>query len=326
MDTSISQAFKNALWGDFEEDSDFPAKRPLLAHYTSVATLEKIVSTDQVWLSNPLYMNDLEEMHFAMNAGAEGFRTSPYLSAACDSSRRHTFLVKKFDELFSNFDRNHALDTYVMCLSEHSPGRDDGLLSMWRGYGANGNGVAIVFDTANLSPNNDSPLIVGKVRYQSHPQRLEWIDKKLYDLAEVLATTERTDGDLSLAAHHFIERLKLFALFTKHDGFSEEQEWRVVYMNERDPKALMKPMFGYAITSRGVEPKLKLELSKVAHVLGSGVTLETLIVQIILGPSISSTLSEDSVRRMLIIAGKESLSFLVSASSIPFRSTTSSGI
>ncbi len=309
MNIPVSQAFKDVLWGDFEEESDFPAKRPLLAHYTSVATLEKIVSTDQIWLSNPLYMNDLEELHFVMNAGAEDFKTSQHLIAVCNSRERHQFLVKKFNELFNNFDRNHVLDTYVMCLSEHTPGRNDGLLSMWRGYGANGNGVAIVFDTANLSPNNDSPFVVGKVRYQSHPQRLEWIDKKLYELAAVLAKTERTDGDLSLAAHHFIERLKLFALFTKHDGFSEEQEWRVVYMNERDPKALMKPMFGYAITNRGVEPKLKLELSKVAQVLGSGVTLETLIDLIILGPSISSILSENSVRRMLTIAGKENLSF-----------------
>ena len=211
-----------------------------------------------------------------------------------------------------------------MCLSEHTPGKNDGLLSMWRGYGANGNGVAIVFDTAKLNPNEASPFVVGKVKYQSHPERLQWIDNKLYELAQVLATTELTDEALSLAAHVFIERLKLFSLFTKHDGFSEEQEWRIVYMSERDPQASMKPMFGYAITSRGVEPKLKLDFSKVSEALGSGVSLDSLVDLIILGPSISSIMSENSVRRMLEVVGQESIASLVSASSIPYRSSAGS--
>ena len=323
MNSPFAQALETALWSDFEAESDFPTKRPLLAHYTSVSTLEKIASTDQIWLSNPLYMNDLEELRFGMNAGADDFRSSQHLAQVFDSSERHAFLVKRFDELFSKFDSNHALDTYVMCLSEHTPGENDGRLSMWRGYGANGNGIAIVFDTARLNPNEASPFIVGKVKYQSHPDRLEWIDRKLYELAQVLATTELTDDDLSLAAHFFIERLKLFALFTKHDGFSEEKEWRIVYMNERDPKGLMKPMFGYAITGRGVEPKLKLQFSKVAEVLGTGVTLESLVDLFILGPSISSVLSENSVRRMLTLASREDLASLVTASSIPYRATAS---
>lgn len=323
MNSPITEALTTALWSDFESENDFPSKRPLLAHYTSVSTLEKIVSTNQVWLSNPLYMNDLEELRFGMNAGADDFRSSQHLAEVCESSERHAFPVKKFDELFSNFDSNHALDTYVMCLSEHTSGKNDGLLSMWRGYGANGSGVAIVFDTAKLNPNEASPFIVGRVRYKSHPERLEWIDKKLYELAQVLATTELADENLSLEAHVFIERLKLFALFTKHDGFSEEQEWRIVYMNERDPQGLMRPMLGYAITGRGVEPKLKLEFSKVAQVLGSGVSLESLVDLIILGPSISSILAENSVRRMLTVAGQADLAALVTASSIPYRATTS---
>jgi hypothetical protein len=319
MNSHFAEALTTAVWNDFESDNDFPNKRPLLAHYTSVSTLEKIVRMDQVWLSNPLYMNDLEELRYGMNAGADAFRSSQHLAKVCDSREEYVFLVKKFDELFSNFDSNHVLDTYVMCLSEHNPEKNDGLLSMWRGYGANGNGVAIVFDTAKLNPSEASPFIVGKVRYKTQPERLEWIDRKLHQLAKVMATTELTEENLSLAAHEFVEWLKVFALFTKHDGFSEEQEWRIVYMNERDSQGLMRSMFGYAITSRGVEPKLKLEFSKVAQVFGSGVSLESLVDLIILGPSISSILSEKTVRRMLEVAGQANLAALVTASAIPYR-------
>ena len=157
MNSSFAEELTTALWSDFESENDFPSKRPLLAHYTSVSTLDKIVSMNQVWLSNPLYMNDLEELRFGMNAGADDFCSSQHLAEVCESSGRHAFLIRKFDELFSSFDKNHALDTYVMCLSEHTSGNYDGLLSMWRSYGANGSGVAIVFDTAKLKLNEASP-------------------------------------------------------------------------------------------------------------------------------------------------------------------------
>ena len=50
-----------------ELDSDVQRiinERPLLAHYCSIATLEKIVSNQEVWLSNPLFANDFEELRF----------------------------------------------------------------------------------------------------------------------------------------------------------------------------------------------------------------------------------------------------------------------
>jgi hypothetical protein len=37
----------------------------LLAHSTSVPTIEQILRTNQMWLSNPLYMNDMQEMRAA---------------------------------------------------------------------------------------------------------------------------------------------------------------------------------------------------------------------------------------------------------------------
>lgn len=43
------------------------------------------------------------------------------------------------------------------------------------------------------------------------------------------------------------ERLKLFALFTKHDGFKEEKEWRVVYLSERDTGKKLRSMLGYPL-------------------------------------------------------------------------------
>ena len=48
------------LWADLKGDDSYPAKRPLLAHYTSMVVLEAILRDNEVWFSNPLFMNDLE--------------------------------------------------------------------------------------------------------------------------------------------------------------------------------------------------------------------------------------------------------------------------
>jgi hypothetical protein len=46
---------------------------------------------------------------------------------------------------------------------------------MWRGYGGNGSGAAIVFDTAKLSPPEESPLILAQVHYGTTEKRRNWL-------------------------------------------------------------------------------------------------------------------------------------------------------
>jgi hypothetical protein len=55
-----TNALFSPLWSDVDSAQTFPSARPLLAHYTSMANLERILSTNQIWFSNPLYMNDWE--------------------------------------------------------------------------------------------------------------------------------------------------------------------------------------------------------------------------------------------------------------------------
>jgi Protein of unknown function (DUF2971) len=320
MTASIHAGLNEVLWEDLPEETLFPASRPLLAHYTSVEVLEKILAHNEMWFSNPLYMNDWEELQYGMNTGASQFLTNSHLIEASGSAEVHGKLVACFDQLFYDFDTKHAIDTYVLCFSKHSPENNDGLLSMWRGYGARGSGVALVIDTAKQGVIEHSPLILGIVHYASHSQRLEWIDSKLAQLAEIVRAQPKTDENLYYVAHSWIERLKLFSLFTKHDGFSEEQEWRVVYMSERETTNALSSMLGYLVTARGVEPKLKLKLTVLPGVVDSSVSIEVLTDRIILGPSISTVLAENSVRKMLRLNGKASLAERVVASSIPYRS------
>lgn len=208
---------------------------------------------------------------------------------------------------------------YVFCLSEHQESDNDGLLSMWRGYGAQGNGAAMVLDFSKLEAQEDSPLIISKVEYASKEEREDWIKYKLSEFANILKQAQLEDEQLYLAAHFLFERLKLFALFTKHRGFTEEKEWRVVYLPDRDPNGILKPMFDYSLGKKGVEPKLKLKLEPIDGIMPSGVKLESLVSKIILGPAISSILEQKSIIRMLQKIGKDNMADKITPSTIPFR-------
>ena len=278
---------------------------PLLAHYTSIDVLEKIMKTDEIWLSNPLFMNDLEEVRFSLQQGARSFLQNEVVSEACGSPERAQLLKHAFSHYYNQFDKEHAFDTYVFCLSEHDPTNTDGLLSMWRGYGGQGNGAALVFNTRFVTEDNPaSPLILTRVHYASADKRIEWLNDKLLQWCVILKNASIPDDKIHVAAYLFFHAIKFFALKSKHDGFKEEREWRIIYMPERDPQRIWKEKLKlhYVVGPRGVEPKLilKIEPFDPAQTWKFG----DIISNIILGPSLSSWLARRSIERMLEAVGK----------------------
>lgn len=317
--TFFDRAFKK-LWVDFEDELSFPSSRPLLAHYTSIQTFEQIVTKEQFWFSNPLFMNDLEELRFGMNEGASELHKNSAIRDACRTQENYKKLLDSFDNQFNDFDSKHVLNTYILCFSEHAPDDNDGLLSMWRGYGNSGSGAALVIDTAKINDDPESPLIIGKVHYASKDERKKWISEKLISLADVISDHAKVEDDFFDAARAWMHRLKTFALFTKHHGFHEEREWRIVYMSDNDREQSFKKYFGHLATNRGFEPKLKLPIKPIPELKTENISLGTLVNRIILGPSVSSTLAANSLRQMLRNIGQIDLAEKVVTSGTPFRS------
>ena len=95
-DEVIVQAF-NAVFDEIVMSEDFPAGRPLLAHYTSLGSLEKNLDTNEIWFSNPLLMNDLEEVRFGVLRGASIVRESAQLVEACGTTARAELFRNEFD-------------------------------------------------------------------------------------------------------------------------------------------------------------------------------------------------------------------------------------
>lgn len=319
LDMDITEQAYEKLWEDVDKENSFPHIRPLLAHYTSITTFESIIQHDELWFSHPLEMNDWEELIFGMREGAKAFRQHAGLRSACGAQKAHSKLVNYFDHYFLEFEDKHAFDTYILCFSEHDLTDNSGSLSMWRAYGQNGNGISLVIDSSEITYNESSPFIIAPVSYGSIDDRRSWINKKLDALSVLMTDVDMDDKCLNTLANQWVQRLIVFSLFSKHDGFREEKEWRIVYISDRDTEGGFKEMLSYHASNDGLQPKLKLKLKDIPDALGGTISLEKLIHRIILGPTTSSVLAEKTLGRLVEQKGKHSLTRKISASSIPFR-------
>ena len=313
--TMSDETLDQVLWSDMQREPA-PGELPLLAHYTSIGTLERIAQTGEIWFSNPLYMNDVDELRYGMNLGLHAVRSHAGLREACPPAH-YNALLDAFDDLYTAFDGDSAFDVYVFSCSEHDDEiGDDGLLSMWRGYGGDGNGVAIVFDMEPLLAAR-SPLVIQQVQYRSYEASEAWMEEKLQHFAHALQGLGGPVAQMTAAAAALFERIKLFALFTKHRGFHEEREWRIVYLRELDRDGVFTQQLHYAIGSRGIEPRLRFD----TQVLGPAPhppSLEHMVRRIILGPVLATPLALRSVVRMLELY-QPSWADRVARSSTPYR-------
>ncbi|WP_420102521.1 DUF2971 domain-containing protein [Bosea sp. (in: a-proteobacteria)] len=163
------------LWDDISDQDEYWNKKPLLAHYTSLGNLESILRTRELWFANPTLMNDREELEFGLQQGMNAIVSNTELRE-CFSPADYTRFIGSVEYKFGLFIEEQFPDTYIFCTSEIDKTETDGRLAMWRAYGFDGNGVAIVFDTAKIkNGGRDAPLTIVKVEYRTNQDRVEWL-------------------------------------------------------------------------------------------------------------------------------------------------------
>lgn len=298
------------------EAKNFPQFRPLIAHYTSIHVLESIAKHNEIWMSHPLQMNDTQEL-------IEGLRVARHAFLECRNLKNA--LAEKwwpyfeaYKKIESDFLTTHAYDTYIFCFTEHDANDTDGALSMWRGYGGDGSGIAIVVNTGLLvEPTQPTPFVFSKIAYRSAIERKAVLDEAAEIAAKwVTGSAGKLVGAENLGRSFFRIAL-LAALFTKHNGFGEEREWRLVYLAEDDTNGRR---YHYHLGPRGPEPKLKVKIASDSLLSQAELSLDKIVDRILLGPTAASSLSQFAVRRMLReYDASRPLEQRVIASSTPFR-------
>ncbi len=91
--TEIVRQYES-LYNTFETKTS-PDNPILLAHYTSVQVVEQILKNNEIWLANPLYMNDLEEMRVGVLIGNKIF--PEYAEKVGGTSDRSTLLTNAYN-------------------------------------------------------------------------------------------------------------------------------------------------------------------------------------------------------------------------------------
>ena len=170
---TLKKLFKN-IWDDIDQENPTPDQRPLLAHYTSIRNLENILRSEEIWFSHPRSMNDISEQRF----GFDKFRSIINYDHEFEKSFQWKFGFSIFRGLFNQYcsllDRGWFDNIYCFCLSEHETNDQDGKLSMWRGYGANGSGVALVIDPKKVKGFIDPSIVFARVKYPNEVFQTEW--------------------------------------------------------------------------------------------------------------------------------------------------------
>ncbi len=200
----------------------------LLFHYRSLEGFWKLIESDSFWATNARFSNDEVEQKLGMSKMKEAYWDAGVLP--------------------------EVTDCYIVCFCEQ-----DDKLSQWRGYAQNG--VSIGFDFSNVRPYFVAPIDgksggatiynecckVGYFNSDTSKENIyEWtcVSKEEYNGAQ-----KYWDGVL-------MNRIP----FIKHEGFVEEDEYRLVFegegierfihyrdgMNTKIPYIVVKPCSGTA--------------------------------------------------------------------------------
>jgi hypothetical protein len=145
------------------------------------------------------------------------------------------------------------------------------------------------------------------------------LEEKTKKWCRIIEEGQIPTDKLYLAAHTLFMAIKVYALTSKHKGFDEEREWRIIYLPDRDPNGLMKSNLSYVIGKQGVEPKLKFKIEPMALDKPEVWAFDEILDRIILGPSLSSMLARSSIIRMLQVIGRPTFGPKVISSGIPLR-------
>lgn len=317
---AILNAYSEMLHYEITAKDDIASVRPFLAHYTSLESLENILENKEFWLSNPLDMNDWEEVSFGVDNGVDIAASHEGLKQALGTEERIRTFYQALNDAHKSFADEHVLDLYIMCFSHHQPSDDgDGRLSMWRGYGNAGKGAAIVFDTSKVTFLDYSPLVWAPVVYDDTETRMKNIQDKITQVAEFIENNPIPDDAIAVFGTELFKRFCLYAIFSKHIGFGEEKEWRLVYFKDRDRGKQLTQHFGYFNGHDGIQPKLKLPAKPIGKVIHDDLVLSEIVHSIIVGPASSSPLTKHAIERMLEQIKMPKLKAKLRMSTIPFR-------
>lgn len=278
-------------------------------HYTSIATLLKILDTNRLRFSNKLYLNDYSE--------------GKYVLDLCE---------KKIEEVWPNtqkYSKENFLNELTVLKShlnktqfhiyQVSFSQCGDNLTMWNYY-AKGDGANIQFSLPNLVKSFDSHFLTAAqwpVGFLHAPviydeeQQVNILKRLLNDFANCEAYTNEWYMFVSWA-------ILYVGTFFKHKGFADEKEYRIAYSPFFDP---LKPDTCLTLISPNGE-SYRVELWQREKMLVPYIDVDfdiKAVEKIILSPRLETDSIDEGLKIALRRNGYNTNQVKISKSEIPVR-------
>jgi hypothetical protein len=294
--------------------SDVRTRDARFVHYTSAASGLNIINSKSIWMRNTTCMSDYSEVRHGFGTLNRHPNTKALLQAldhAVNGVGREALT------LFNQWWNDTQFGTYVTSISEHNDGEDQhGRLSMWRAFARASARIAIVLKIPMDEQSAQSlNLLFSPVAYFTEAElgsELSSVIQNVQENQEFLRSTARP-----VVVSAIFHMLLLAVVCLKHEGFFEEEEWRVIYAPKRNPSPLMSsaievidgvPQTIYKIPLSGGPPDDLVNLS-----------VPRLIDRIIIGASAYPWVMYEAFVAALANAGVTDAAARVFVSGIPIR-------
>ncbi|WP_080697278.1 DUF2971 domain-containing protein [Brucella intermedia] len=296
------------------------------AHYTSAATLLDILrgATDdnppKIWMRNARVMNDVDEIYHGYDrieaALREGDRNDR-LKAALESINPDA--TNEALTTFRSHLDNHLAHTYIACMTAHDELENKiGRLSMWRAYGQNTIGVAVILNKAPFfTPSDVLAAYTSPVAYHTDEELGREIDQIIQNVETNRNWLKSIDPEM--IGFYIFNMFSFGVTCLKHPGFREEKEWRIIF----NPKMRDKGTIPSITQSVGGAPQKIYTLPmRDVHLDGdslTGISPDALIKRVIIGPSQVQGTVREAIVEALAQAGVTNADKRVFLSNIPLR-------
>ena len=286
-------------------------------HYTGAPAAMSMIRNGELWLRNTQCMNDFSEVRYGLELLDAAYQSDDGQRLIGFLEEVHPGLRGEVRERIAELSETIAYGTYIGCVSEHDPSEDGiGRLSMWRAYSGM-SGIALVLRNPPLiGPDSDRlGVFTGPVVYdgrEAFMQRFGHFVAGMLREGDYLAGLDAARaGALLVGSYHFA------ALATKHPGFAEEREWRMVFT----PSLQMGGDLVRSVEICRGEPQLvyKLPLRPRPGAAGASTALADMLEALIIGPCELPRALRDAFVDLLGAAGVASPETVVQVSDIPLR-------
>ncbi len=193
-------------------------------YYCSLNTFLNIIKNRQIYLSDPLKMNDEKEIRWYLEKLNENQKNDGEYSIF-EQMRFRSSINFEYEELVETINRGQK-SIYISCFS-----KSNDILSQWRAYADDGKGVAIGFNLEKLSEWDN--LLIREVKYSNSVLQddMESDVEVIADQIDFVCKNYKTNNreqQIELFVHELIPELAKY----KNPAFAEEQEVRLIYCDD----------------------------------------------------------------------------------------------